>query len=102
MVLIFRLLNSSSRCFYKPQVLWILLQCSLNVNEFGALDTASLPDRARWLAAVRGAAERRCLGWTPGDYADACGFVARREGRERPGAPLLDALIPPKAAGRAP
>ncbi|GJD89780.1 Endoglucanase 3 [Methylobacterium hispanicum] len=72
------------------------------VNEFGALDTASLPDRARWLAAVRGAAERRCIGWTHWDYADAFGFVARREGRERPVAPLLDALIPPKAAGRAP
>lgn len=72
------------------------------VNEFGALDTAALADRARWLAAVRGAAERRCIGWTHWDYADAFGFVTRRDGTERPVPALLDALIPPKAAGRAP
>ncbi len=72
------------------------------VNEFGALDSAALPDRARWLAAVRAAAERRCIGWTHWDYADAFGFVSRRDGTERPVPALLDALIPPKAAGRQP
>lgn len=72
------------------------------VNEFGALDSAALPDRARWLAAVRAAAERRCIGWTHWDYADAFGFVSRRDGTERPVPALLDALIPPKAAGPAP
>lgn len=65
------------------------------VNEFGALDTAALPDRARWLTAVREAAERHCIGWTHWDYADAFGFILRRNGIERPVVPLLDALIPP-------
>lgn len=63
------------------------------VNEFGALSFATAPEnRARWLGAVRRAAERSCIGWTHWEYADAFGFMRRSGGREIPDPPILDAL----------
>lgn len=69
------------------------------VNEFGVLGWhAPAPDRARWLAAVRAAAERHCIGWVHWDYADGFGFMRRAAGgRETPDPAILDALLP---AGR--
>lgn len=65
------------------------------VNEFGVLGFVAPPaDRVRWIAAVRGAAERACIGWTHWEYADGFGFVKRGpEGRERPDPALSQALI---------
>lgn len=67
------------------------------VNEFGVLGFVAPPaDRARWIAAVRRAAERACLGWTHWEYADGFGFLKRGpEGRETPDPALLQALIGP-------
>jgi endoglucanase len=67
------------------------------VNEFGVLGWhAPAADRARWLAAVRAAAERHCIGWTHWDYADGFGFMRRARGRETPDPAILDALLPPR------
>lgn len=68
------------------------------VNEFGVLGfEAPRQDRVRWLAAVRRAAERVCIGWTHWEYADGFGFVKREaDGRETPDSAVLEALIAPR------
>ena len=64
------------------------------VNEFGVLSWQAPPqDRARWIKAVRSAAERHCIGWTHWDYADGFGFVRRTGGRESADPAILDALL---------
>jgi len=65
------------------------------VNEFGVLSWKAAPAaRVRWLAAVRRAAERHCIGWAHWDYADGFGFVRRLEdGRERPDEAIVSALV---------
>jgi endoglucanase len=64
------------------------------VNEFGVLGwKAPAEDRARWLKAVRGSAERNCIGWTHWDYADGFGFVRRVNGAELPDEALVRALL---------
>jgi endoglucanase len=64
------------------------------INEFGVLGWQAAPlDRARWLRAVRTAAERHCIGWTHWDYADGFGFVRRVDGREIPDEAIVDALL---------
>lgn len=64
------------------------------LNEFGALSWKAAPaDRARWLEAVRRAAEHFCMGWTHWDYADGFGFVRRIGGREEIDEPIARALI---------
>ena len=46
------------------------------VDEFGVLGRyAGLPDRARWLAAVRSEAERYCFGWTHWEFDEGFGFL---------------------------
>ena len=63
------------------------------INEFGVLGWKAAPsDRARWLRAVRTAAERHCVGWAHWDYADGCGFVRRVGEREVPDETMVDAL----------
>jgi endoglucanase len=69
------------------------------LNEFGVLGwKAAASDRARWIAAVRRAAETHCIGWTHWDYADAFGFVHRIGGREIPDETIVDALLKPGSA----
>jgi endoglucanase len=65
------------------------------VNEFGVLSFKAAPAaRVRWLAAVRGAAERHCIGWTHWEYADGFGFVHRLDdGHERPDDTVVRALL---------
>jgi endoglucanase len=64
------------------------------INEFGVLGWKAAPlDRARWLRAVRTAAEHHCIGWTHWDYADGFGFVRRVDGREIPDEAIVDALL---------
>jgi endoglucanase len=64
------------------------------INEFGVLGWKTDPiDRARWLRAVRGAAERACIGWTHWDYADGFGFVRRVADREIPDETIVRALL---------
>ena len=64
------------------------------INEFGVLGwKAAAADRARWLRAVRTAAERHCLGWAHWDYADGFGFVRRIGEREIPDETMVDALL---------
>lgn len=72
------------------------------INEFGVLAWQADPtDRARWLRAVRSAAERACIGWTHWDYADGFGFVQRVADREIPDEAIVHALLdgrPPTTA----
>src|SRR5712692_2922088 len=64
------------------------------LNEFGVLGWKAAPaDRARWIAAVRRAAEAHCIGWTHWDYADGFGFVRRVGNREIPDEEIIDALL---------
>ena len=64
------------------------------INEFGVLGFKAAPaDRARWLRAVRTAAEQHCIGWTHWEYADGFGFVRRVDGREIPDEAIVDALL---------
>jgi endoglucanase len=64
------------------------------INEFGVLGWKADPtDRARWLRAVRSAAERACIGWTHWDYADGFGFVRRVADRETPDETIVRALL---------
>jgi endoglucanase len=64
------------------------------INEFGVLaDKAPAADRARWLRAVRRAAEAHCIGWAHWDYADGFGFVQRTGDREVPDEQILKALL---------
>ena len=64
------------------------------INEFGVLSfKAAAADRARWLRAVRTAAEHHCIGWTHWEYADGFGFVRRVDGREVPDEAIVDALL---------
>ena len=64
------------------------------INEFGVLGWKTAPaDRARWLRAVRTAAEHHCIGWTHWDYADSFGFVRRIDGREIPDETIVEALL---------
>lgn len=73
------------------------------INEFGVLGwKAAASDRARWIRAVRGAAESRCIGWAHWDYADGFGFVHRVGDREIPDETIVRALLdgdskPPQA-----
>ncbi len=63
------------------------------VNEFGVLSYHS-PRQSRldWLAAVRGAAEARCIGWTHWDFQDGFGLIDPKTGM--PDAGVMDALVP--------
>ena len=64
------------------------------INEFGALRWRTDPrDRARWLTAVRQAAEHNCLGWAHWDYVDGFGFADRVGDREIPDEMVLQALL---------
>ena len=64
------------------------------INEFGVLGWKADPsDRARWLRAVRSAAERHCIGWTHWDYANGFGFVRRIADREIPDEAIVRALL---------
>jgi endoglucanase len=64
------------------------------INEFGVLGwKAASADRIRWLRTVRGAAERRCIGWAHWDYADGFGFVRRVAEREIPDESIIRALL---------
>src|SRR5712691_1559348 len=64
------------------------------VNEFGVLGWKAVPsDRARWIAAVRRAAEAHCMGWAHWDYADGFGFVRRVGSIEIPDEMIIDALV---------
>ena len=65
------------------------------LNEFGVLRWKASPaDRARWLATVRRAAERLCVGWAHWDYADAFGLAQRRgNGREVLDPATIEALV---------
>ncbi len=64
------------------------------VNEFGVLGWKAAPsDRARWIAAVRRAAEAHCMGWAHWDYADGFGFVRRVGSIEIPDDTIIDALL---------
>src|SRR5262249_25631203 len=64
------------------------------INEFGTLAwQAPAADRARWVRAVRSAAEARCIGWTHWDYAEGFGFVRRTGEREVPDEAMLEALL---------
>ena len=64
------------------------------LNEFGVLGwKVAAADRLRWLATVRAAAERNCIGWTHWDYADGFGFVHRMGTHEIPDTTLVDALL---------
>ena len=72
------------------------------LNEFGVLAWKAAPaDRARWIAAVRRAAEAHCIGWAHWDYADGFGFVHRVAEREIPDEAVVQALIGDGAASRA-
>src|SRR5262249_54660546 len=67
------------------------------INEFGVLGCKTVPaDRARWLKAVRRAAERHCIGWAHWDYADGFGFVNRVADREIPDEAIVRALLDPR------
>jgi len=67
------------------------------INEFGVLGWKADPsDRARWLKAVRRAAERHCIGWAHWDYADGFGFVSRLADREIPDETIVRALLDPR------
>ena len=71
------------------------------VNEFGVLGwKAASSDRARWIAAVRRAAEAHCMGWAHWEYADGFGFVRRVGGREIPDEMIIDALVGGSGAPR--
>jgi endoglucanase len=71
------------------------------LNEFGVLGwKAPRADRLRWLATVRAAAERHCIGWTHWDYADGFGFVRRVGLQESPDEGVLLALLGAAAARR--
>jgi endoglucanase len=64
------------------------------INEFGVLGwKAPAEDRARWLQAVRRAAESHCIGWAHWEYADGFGFVRRIGDREVPDEALVRALL---------
>jgi endoglucanase len=79
-----------------PAAAWAASQQrAVIINEFGVLSSKAEPAaRARWLSAVRRAAERNCLGWAHWDYADGFGFVRREFGREVPDEAILNALLP--------
>lgn len=71
------------------------------LNEFGVLGwKAPAQDRARWINAVRRAAETHCIGWTHWEYADGFGFVRRSENGEIPDHAILDALVGPLSLKR--
>jgi endoglucanase len=73
------------------------------INEFGVLGWKADPaDRARWLRAVRSAAERACIGWTHWDYADGFGFVRRVADRETPDEAIVRALLDDPSASAGP
>jgi endoglucanase len=66
------------------------------VNEFGALSWVAPPrDRARWIATVRDAAERNCIGWAHWDYADGFGLARRVGDRQILDEAIVDALVGP-------
>lgn len=63
------------------------------VNEFGVLSYhAPRQSRLDWLAAVRAAAEERCIGWTHWDFHDGFGLIDPGTGMPDPD--ILDALVP--------
>ena len=77
-----------------PAGAWITPSAARILNEFGVLRwKANASDRARWLRAVRGAAERDCIGWAHWDYADGFGFMRRVGDRETPDPVTIDALL---------
>lgn len=52
------------------------------IGEFGVYRGAARPDERRaWLAAVAGAAEAACVGWTHWEFRDGFGFVDANTGR---------------------
>jgi endoglucanase len=71
------------------------------LNEFGVLGwKAPRADRLRWLATVRAATERHCIGWAHWEYADGFGFVHRVGTKEMPDESVLFALLGAAAARR--
>lgn len=62
------------------------------IGEFGVYRAHAAPaDRVGWLAAVRGAAEANCLGWTHWDYRDGFGLIDARTGE--PDEAVVSALV---------
>jgi endoglucanase len=81
---------------FAPAQKWAVShRTALIVNEFGVLSWKAAPSaRARWIKAVRGAAERHCIGWAHWDYADGFGFVRRFEdGQEHADEAIVSALL---------
>jgi hypothetical protein len=94
------------RAFGHLQTLWRLLARRYAGRSPERLKAAA-SDRARWLRAVRGAAESRCIGWAHWDYADGFGFVRRLGDREIADEAIVRALLggdskPPQASSTHP
>ncbi|MDK9697132.1 MAG: glycoside hydrolase family 5 protein [Siculibacillus sp.] len=71
------------------------------IGEFGVYrDHAKPADRLAWLAAVRGAAEANCLGWTHWEYRDGFGLIDGRTGE--PDEAVLSALVDRRKGDLAP
>ncbi len=71
------------------------------IGEFGVYRAHAAPaDRLAWLAAVRGAAEANCLGWTHWDYRDGFGFVDVKTGE--PDEAVLSVLVGRRGASTPP
>lgn len=68
--------------------------CPVILNEFGVLDFCVDPaSRARWIRAVREAAEANSIGWTYWELDQGFGFVADRQSTEGFDQALIDALL---------
>ena len=62
------------------------------IGEFGVYRAHAAPaDRLAWLAAVRGAAEANCIGWTHWDYRDGFGLTDAKS--DEPDEAVLGALL---------
>lgn len=68
--------------------------CPVLLNEFGVLDFCVDPaSRARWVRAVREAAEATCVGWTYWELDQGFGFIADRRSTEGFDMTLIEALL---------
>ena len=72
----------------------------LFLGEFGAYSKADMPSRQTWTAAVAREAEARGISWCYWEFGS--GFGAYDPATDEWRRPLLDALIPPKAAADSP
>ena len=68
------------------------------LGEFGAFETTPLPDRYLWTAAVARDAEAHGFSWAHWEFSG--GFDVYDIRKEQWDKPVLDALIPPKTAGK--